>query len=126
MKELGGYEDEEYLNGGSKFSQIWKRDDYEYKYCNDVYNLDFDKQYCIIGLDTLKSNLLDIKELYKDGRNDFFVLENKITTTDLIRELEYLQFDRMKCYAMSDCTDSELEKYFHLICRSCGDYKVYK
>jgi hypothetical protein len=130
MKELGAYDNEEYLYGNSRFSQIWKRENYEFNYCNDVYNFDFDKQYCIIGIDTLKENLQEIMELYKDNdkdkRYDFLVLENTINTEALTRELDYLQLDRMRCYAMSDSTNEQLEKYFHLIYRSCEDYFVYK
>ena len=122
MKELNAYEDETYLYNRS---QIWKRENYEYKYCNDVINLNHKKQYCIIGLNALKENIEEIRELYNTETNDFFVLENTIKTEELCRELDYLRLDRMKCYAMDDCTDEQLVNYFHLLCRSCEDYHIY-
>jgi glycosyltransferase involved in cell wall biosynthesis len=124
MKELGAYEDDKYK---INHSQIWKRSsDYKYKYCNDVYNLDYDKQYCIIGYENLNSNIKNIKKLYQDQRNDFLLLDNKLPLNDLSRQLDFLRLDRMKCYSMVDCTNEELENYFHLIYRSCADYFVYK
>ena len=125
MMELGAHEDENYMAGKSKCSQTWKRENYEYKFCNAVYNLDFDKQFCVIGLETLKQNIDEIRDLYNGKKNEFFVLDNKIGVEELIRELELLNFVRMKCYAMSDCSDEELVKYFHLVCRSCKDHFVY-
>jgi glycosyltransferase involved in cell wall biosynthesis len=123
MKELDAYEDEKHR---IYHTQIWKRRGYEYKYCNDIYNDDYDKQYCIIGYETLNSNIKNIKKLYADTRNDFLLLDNKLPPNDLTRQLDFLRLDRMKCYSMADCTNEELENYFHLIYKSCSDYFVYK
>jgi hypothetical protein len=121
MKELNAYEDPIY---SSQFSQIWKRKKYEYKYCNKVINVNHKKQYCIIGLDTFRKNKDVIVELYKDPDNDFLLLDSKYKVDELTRELDYLKFDKMKCYSLENHTDEELLQYFHLIYRSCKDYSI--
>jgi glycosyltransferase involved in cell wall biosynthesis len=110
MKEKGAYEDEKYIND---FSQIWKRKDWVHKKCNITLNPDFDRQICVIGID----NLQGISELYQNPRNDFMVLENTISTFELMTKLDALGFGRMKCFSLPDCTDEELENYFNLICK---------
>jgi hypothetical protein len=38
--------------------------------------------------------------------------------------LDELEFDRMKCYSMDDCSDEELNAYFQLLYKSCTEYYV--
>lgn len=125
MKLLNGYEDETYMNN---HSQIWKRSEtYEHKYCNEIVNVNYKKQYCIIGLDTLHSHLDELRILYQDTTNDFILLDNKYKSdsNDLCIELDKLFLDRIKCYTMNDCTDIELGNYFMLVYKSCQDYHIY-
>ena len=117
MKEKGAYEEK-------TWDQIWKRKNYEPKYCNIIINLDYTKQYCIVGLGALLDNMDRIKELYMDQSNDFLVLDNKMKPEELCKILEMNKFERMKCYAMSDCTEEELIKYFNLIYKSCSEYEI--
>jgi glycosyltransferase involved in cell wall biosynthesis len=123
MKELDAYEDEKYIHMNSK---IWKRDDtlYEHKYCNKIVNLDYDKQYCIIGLDSLILNKDKISSLYEDLRNDFLILDNKCNLGHLQYMLDIYGFSRFKCYTLIDETPEILIKYFLLQYKSCENYEI--
>ena len=122
MKELDAFEDEKYLNFNI-WKNIWKRDRNEYtnKYCNLLLNLDFDFQYCILGLDSFGKNIEKIKELYKNKRNDFILLDNKVLNQDLCTILDQHNFFNMKCYSLKDINLEQLENYFHLIYKSTGE-----
>ena len=123
MKELDAYENEIYIHSNSK---IWKRDaeTYEHKYCNKVVNLDYDKQYCIVGVDSLISNMERITSLYQDIRNDFFIIENKCEIGHLQYMLDIYGFSRFKCYSLIDETPEVLIKYFELQYKSCENYEI--
>ena len=125
MKKLNAYEDEKYMN---EHIQIWKCDNYDYKYCNEIINVNYKKQYCIIGLETLYCNMDEILKLYQDNNNDFIVLDNKNSSdTDILcTKLDNIGLDKMKCYEMNDCNDMQLINYFNLIYKSCNDYKIYE
>ena len=123
MKELGAYEDEQYIHMNNK---IWKRDakTYTHKYCNKIVNLDYDKQYCIIGLDSLILNKDKIASLYQDPRNDFLIIDNKCELGHLQYMLEIYGFSRFKCYTLIDETPEILIKYFMLQYKSCENYEI--
>ena len=123
MKELNAYEDEKYIHSNSK---IWKRDTetYEHKYCNKIVNLDYDKQYCIIGFDSLLANMDKITSLYQNSRNDFFIVDNKCELGHLQYLLDVYGFSRFKCYALIDETPEVLVKYFELQYKSCENYEI--
>jgi glycosyltransferase involved in cell wall biosynthesis len=121
MKEKNAYEDENYRQNNS---QIWKRKDYEYKYCNSLVNLNYKKQYCILGLHTFYNKLDELKKLYQDKTNDFLLLDNKEDSNRLCNILDEHNFSEMKCYSMTDCNESELIQYFKLLYKSCDDYVI--
>ncbi len=123
MKELDAYEDEKYIHN---YSKIWERDDkiYTHKYCNKIVNLDYDKQYCIIGLDSLFLNKDKISSLYKDHRNDFYIIDNKCELGYLQYMLDINGFDRFKCYTLIDEPKEILIKYFMLQYKSCEIYEI--
>ncbi len=123
MKEKDAYEEEANYHKGP----VWKRTDFTHKYCNQVINMDYSKQYCIIGLDTLYANLSELYELYNDPKNDFILLDNiyKSDSLELCIDLDNLGLSRMKCYTMNDCTDEHLVNYFNLIYKSCSDSHIY-
>ena len=125
MKELEAYEDEKYIVNHVK---LWKRgSDYKPKFCNKLINLDFKKQYCILGVSVLYKNMSSIRELYKIPTNDFILLSNsEYNTNGLCSLLDSLDFPRMKCYYMEDTTMDEFEMYFHNIYRSCDEYEIIK
>jgi glycosyltransferase involved in cell wall biosynthesis len=122
MKKRDAYESEEYI---VNHNQFWKRDPpYENKYCNEIANMNYDKIYCIIGLENVIKNIKRLKELYNDPRNDFLILENKMSCEDLWRFIDNQKMDRMKCYTMKDCSYIELERYFHLVYKSLDQYEI--
>lgn len=123
MAEKNAYEDEKYIYIHSK---IWERDQtiYKHKYCNLIINNDYDKQFCIIGFDSLLENLDRIKELYQNPRNDFIVLENKGSLEYLQERLERYYFSRMKCYSLVDTPNDQLINFFKLLYLSVSEYEI--
>lgn len=123
MKELGAYEDEKYIQDHSK---IYERDvsNYEHKYCNKVINFDYDTQYCIIGIDSLVCHMETIKELYKNVRNDFLVLENKSSLDYLQQKLDLYGFERMKCYSLIGSSKQSLINFFVMMYKSTPKYEI--
>ena len=127
MKQLNAHEDEKYMY---EHVQIWKCDNYDYRYCNKIINVDYKKQYCIIGIETLYHNMDEIVKLYQDSSNDFIVLDNKNSfnsNPDVICiELDKLGLTRMKCYEMNDCNDMQLINYFNMVYKSVDNYHIYE
>jgi len=121
MKEKNAYEDVHHRYNNS---QIWKRKNYEHKYCNSLINLDYKKQYCILGLDSFYNKLDKLKILYQDKTNDFILLDNKENSDKLCSILDENNFSDMKCYSMTDCDEHELIQYFMLLYKSCEDYAI--
>ena len=87
-----------------------------------IVNRDYNKQYCLVGKDMLERN--DIEFLYKDPRNDFVVLSNKETVDELTKLIDAKGFHRMKCYSLTDETDAEIVRYFHLICKHNDNFEI--
>lgn len=123
MKELNAYEDQKYI---VNHSNIYERnkDEYNHNYCNKIVNYDYDKQYCIIGIDSLIYNMDTIKELYKNSRNDFLILENKNTLGYLQEKLDYYGFSRMKCYSIIGVDKQILINYFNLLYKSVSNCEI--
>jgi glycosyltransferase involved in cell wall biosynthesis len=121
MKNKDAYENPTYKDNSS---QIWKRKNFEHKYCNELINLNFKKQYCILGLDSFYNKLDVLKTLYENENNDFLLLDNKIHSDKICDILDRHNFSRMKCYSMNDCTEDELLQYFLLLYKSCDDYII--
>jgi glycosyltransferase involved in cell wall biosynthesis len=119
MRSLGAYETPTH----DTWKPMWKRETFEYVYCNSLFNFDFTKQYCILGHKTIIDRMETIRDLYIDNKNDFFVLDNEMSSDDLCGLLDKHGFERMKCYAMPDCSIDELRKYFMFVCRSTKDYE---
>ena len=119
MKQLNGYEDEIYINN---HSPLWLRENYTHNYINKIINNDYDKQYCLMGINCLDYD--SIRDLYENIKNDFIVLSNEHTCEELINKIEEKGFDRMKCYSLRNITDEQLENYFHLICKHNDNYEI--
>lgn len=121
MKTLHAYEDESHIYYNTK---MWQRDDsYEHKFCNKIINLDYNFQYCIIGIDSLILNKTRIYELYLDTKNDFILLDNKCDIIYLQILLDTYGFSRFKCYTLIDETFDNLKKYF-MMYKSCEKYEI--
>ncbi len=123
MKDKDAYEDEKYMDVCSK---IWERDQttYKHKYCNIIVNNDYDKQFCIIGFDSLLANIDRITELYNNPRNDFIILENKCELEYLQERIERYKFERMKCYTLIDTPNEQLITYFKILYLSVSNYEI--
>ena len=118
MREKSAYEDIMYLDNQS---QLWKRPaDYQHKYCNTRI-CNYKRQYLILGTE----NLTQINDLYANMDNDFLLLDNKYSVEELFIILDQYGYTRVKCYALSDCMNDELIRYFKLIYKSDDcDFKV--
>jgi len=122
MKEINAYEDESYIYN---HSQIWKRNIETYKHCiaNVVHNPDYEKQYCIIGINNLLEKIDMIKELYKNDKNDFLLLDT-CNINELWNTLDNFGFERFKCYSLKDHSVEQLINYFKLIYKSVDNYEI--
>jgi len=126
MAELGAYEDP-FANDTRNNVQIWTRDKtYVHKYCNLLVNMDFKRQICIVGLDSLILNFEYIKVLYNDDETDFILLDNKCPVEYLWKQLDSYGFDRMKCYSLIDVDSDLLVRYFKTTYLSTEEYEIVK
>lgn len=125
MKQLDAYEDP-IKNTKDSYKQlpIWKRNDFEYKYCNSIVQLNYRKQYCIVGLSTFYKNLEKIHEIYEDPTNDIILLDSLVSPIKLTKILDEYLFFRMKCYAFENHSDEELIRYFMLLYKSCDEFEI--
>ena len=121
MKDINAYESEDFMYNHSK---IWERKEpYEHKYCNKIVNIGYNKQYCIIGFDSLLSNKEKITSLYEDLKNDFYIIDNKCDVKHLQFLLDLYGFSRFKCYSLIDKEPEILIKYF-MMYKSCEEYEI--
>jgi hypothetical protein len=124
-EKMKGLNASENTNYAITISQIWKRGPgYEYKFCNKLVNLNYTKEYCILGVNALMKHLSTIRDLYTNPKNDFIVLDYNGITSELCKLLDGLNLDRMKCYVMNDCGANELLRYFLFLYRTCDDYQI--
>ena len=122
MKLIDAYEDTKYMY---QHEQLWKREDsFEHKYCNNIVNVDFNKQYCFIGLDSVIKNIDYIKQLLENPTNDFIVLDNKSNHQYVCWKLDYYQLDRFKGYSLIDESEKGLINYFLRLYKSTDDYEI--
>ena len=119
MKKIDAYENENFIEN---LSQIWKRENYQHKFCNKIVNHDYTKQYCLIGEDTLEMN--DLRELYKNKANSFIILSNTLEIERLQELLDSKGYGDMRCYSLLDCNREELERYFMLLCKCCDNFEI--
>ena len=98
---------------------IWKRPSFVYRYCNGIADLDYEKQYCILGMSAFYHHYAELKVLYQNPKNDFLILDNHYDSKDetIGKILERFKMDRMKFYSM-DSTEAELLYYFEHLYRS--------
>lgn len=125
MKKQNAYEDEKYIH---EHSQIWTRDsekdNYTHVYSNIIHSSDYDKQFCVIGLNSLIKNKDYIIDLYKEEKNDFILLENSFEIDYITKKLDELSLSKIKCYSLKDTTYEVLLRYFLIMYRSCENYEV--
>jgi glycosyltransferase involved in cell wall biosynthesis len=114
MKELNAYEDP----ATSGYSKLWEKDNFEHKYCNNVVNTTYTTQYCVIGIDRFIKNLVLLKELYEDPKNDFILLDNKIKNEALWEMLDNYGLSRFKCYNLMNSTEEVMTNFFNVMYKS--------
>lgn len=117
-----------YLEPDDDGSKIWNRKDYEDKYMNLLLNVDYKKQYCVLGLDTLNKNIHKIREICENKENDIILLEDKKlhSFNDIIISLNLLQLTTSNFKFMCmDNTYEELSKFFLLIYKSTKEYTLF-
>ena len=120
MKNLNAYEDTKFFHN---HSNIWRRkNDYIHKYCNKIINKDYDKQYCLIGIDQLNNN--KINDIYQNIRNDIILLDNQHDEEYIINELEKKSLTRIKCSSLIGDSIEELKKFFHFLCKHNENYEI--
>jgi len=115
MKELNAYEDP----STTGYVKIWEKEHFEHKYCNNVVNTTYTTQYCIIGIDRFIKNLVLLKQLYEDPKNDFILLDNKIKNEALCEMLDNYGLSRFKCYNLMNSTEEVMTNFFNLMYKSC-------
>jgi hypothetical protein len=122
MKEQNAYEDEKYI---FYHSNVWTRDPetYTHNYANIVCNPDYEKQYCIIGVNALLENIELIQNLYKNGKNDFILLDI-CNVSELWRVLDFHNLTRFKCYSYKDNNSEKLVNYFKIMYKSNENYEI--
>ncbi|MBN20850.1 MAG: hypothetical protein CL678_06125 [Bdellovibrionaceae bacterium] len=120
MKKTNSHEDEKYI---FHHSNIWKRPKpYVHKHYNKIINKDYDKQYCLIGIKNLDNT--NIKEIYKNTRNDIFLLDNEHSIQYIIGELEKRSLTRIKFASLKDNSIEELKNFFHFLCKHNENYEI--
>jgi len=65
-----------------------------------------------------------LKELYKNPRNDFILLDGSGDKDRLCKVLDNTDCIRMKCYSMPNTPTEQLLRYFHVLYKSCENYVV--
>jgi glycosyltransferase involved in cell wall biosynthesis len=116
-KELNCYEDPKYIDYHSK---IWSRKDYTHLMGNKIVNLNYNKQYCIIGIQSLINKMEYIKELCLNPRNDFILLDS-VPIEEIQKVLDSYNLDNFKCYSVPK---EESINYFLMMYKSTENYEI--
>lgn len=122
MKEMGAYDNEKYLYNRVR---AWLRDDFVPQYANYLYQPDFDLQICIVGIPIFREHIDEIKKLYANPRNDFFLIDSSGEREELCDFLDNEGFGRMRCYTIKDLTVDQMIKYFHYIFRTTEKFIIF-
>jgi len=120
MKKRGAYETDKHKWFHNK---IWlRKDGYEHKYDNLIINLDFKKQYLLLGLHTLDYHR--VSHLYDNIENDFLLMAKELNHDKIQSELEKRKFDKMKYYCLPHLSKDEQIAYFKRLYKSCDNYEI--
>jgi hypothetical protein len=106
--------------------QLWMRDEYKPNYINKIYNPDYDHQFGIIGVVVFNAELEEIKELYKNPRNDFFLIDNSVDPTQIFKLLTENNLKNIKFYVLKNTSKQHLQNYFERIYKSTETYTILK
>jgi len=123
MKEKGGYDDEKYMQVNER---IWLRESYTPSYINVLYQPKYDTQYLILGKDVFAAKVDLLRNLAKDPRNDFFLMDSSGDFKGLCAFLDEKGFPQAKCYSIKDLTEKQMMNYFTYIYASCTKVVIFK
>jgi len=123
MKERGGYDDEKYMHMNER---IWLRESYTPSYTNILYQKRYETQYLILGKKAFLENLDSLREMAKDPKNDFFLMDNSGDFKGLCAFLDEKGFPQARCYSIKDLTEQQMINYFNYIYASCVKTVVFK
>ncbi len=93
-------------------SQIWKRINYNHKYCNKIFGNE--KQIVYIGFETLFQEI-DKKSFKRDSTCEYIVLDNNLSIKTMECLLDYYKLDFFKFYCLKNCSEEELVNYHKLL-----------
>ena len=116
-KELNCYEDPKYIYEHSK---IWNRENYTHLFSNKIVNTNYNKQYCIIGIQSFINKLEYITQLCLNKQNDFILLDS-VPIEEIQNILDKYQFNNFKCYSLPN---NELVNYFLMMYKSTDNYEI--
>jgi glycosyltransferase involved in cell wall biosynthesis len=112
MKQQDAYDESFYMWNNER---IWLRESFVPRYCSKIYQPKCDTQYCIVGTDTFVEKIDEITELYKNPRNDFFLIDASGNNEALWKFLDERGFERMKSYTIEGLTKEQMVNYFNFI-----------
>jgi len=112
MKDRNAYDDPLRIWNNER---VWLRESFKPSFCNKIYQPRWDTQYCIVGMHNFLEKFDEISELYKNPRNDFFLIDSGGDIHALWGFLDSYGFQRMKCYTIKDLTTEQMVAYFNLI-----------
>lgn len=115
MKDRGAYDDEKYMNVSER---IWMRESYTPAYANILFPK-YETQYLILGRLTFVVEIDRLRELAKDPKNDFFLMDDSGDFKGLCTFLDEQGFPQARCYSIKDLTEQQMINYFNYIYASC-------
>jgi len=116
MKQRGGYDDEKYMHVNER---IWLRESYTPSYINVLYQSRYDTQYLILSKEVFMDRIVELRDLAKNERNDFFLMDSSGDFKGLCAFLDANAFSRARCYSIKDLTEKQMINYFNYIYKSC-------
>jgi glycosyltransferase involved in cell wall biosynthesis len=115
MKERGAYDDEKYMHENER---VWLRESYTPAYANILFPR-YETQYLILGKLTFVMEIDRLRELAKDPKNDFFLMDDSGDFKGLCAFLDEQGFPQARCYSIKGLTEQQMINYFNYIYASC-------
>jgi hypothetical protein len=105
--------------------RVWLRENYTPAYANILFPR-YETQYLILGKLTFMMEIDQLKELAKDPKNDFFLMDDSGDFKGLCAFLDEQGFPQARCYSIKDLTEQQMINYFNYIYASCVKTVVLK
>ena len=65
----------------------------------------------------------DVKQYIDDVLCEVFLFDANNDLQNLITVVEYLNYDKIRCWSLEDGNEKEIINYFNLLCKCC-DYTI--